>query len=188
MDYQHMPSFKARYIPKNPQKYVGNPNNIQCRSSWEIAVCKFFDLSTSVIRWASEEISVPYISPVDGRVHRYFPDFIVSYLDARGNIQQEIVEVKPLKESDERFAKTPVDKSRFLVNKAKWEAAAKFASSNGMSFRVITELSIFKDSRSTSKNRVKSTKGTQGSTTTKKALTTVAPRSVKTARKQKAKK
>ncbi|MEM2159537.1 MAG: TnsA endonuclease N-terminal domain-containing protein [Candidatus Nitrosotenuis sp.] len=181
-------SLKGRFIPKNPQKYVGNPNNIIFRSSWELSVLKFFDSSNAVLKYASEEFSVPYISPLDGKVHRYFPDFVVSYLDANGNVQQEIVEVKPLKEADERFAKTPLDKSRLLVNNAKWEAAARFAGNNGMVFRVITEASIFKESRATSKNRVKTDKSTKGTTATKKARTTVAPRSVNAARKQKAKK
>lgn len=155
-------AFRARYIPKNPQKYAGNPNNIICRSSWELHVCKFFDLSNAVIRWNSEEISIKYISPVDGKVHRYFPDYLVKYKDANGNVQSEIVEVKPLCESDARFAKSELHKARLQVNKAKWAAASAFAANNGMKFRVITEVSIFRDVKQNRVKKPKPTKGTVG--------------------------
>ena len=135
---------KSRYIPKNPGKYIGNPNNIVCRSRWETQVCKFFDLSVSVLRWASEEFNLQYISPIDRKVHKYYPDFYVEYKDKSGNLVKEIVEVKPLKESTAEAAKTEYDKKALMVNEAKWKAAKAFASANGMQFRVLTELSLFK--------------------------------------------
>ena len=66
----------SKYKPSFPKKYQGDPNNIICRSNWE-RVCKWCDANDNIIAWGSEEFSIPYRSPVDGRVHRYYPDFII---------------------------------------------------------------------------------------------------------------
>lgn len=159
---------KGRYIPKNPQKYVGNVNQIIFRSSWELTVLKFFDSSQSVLRYGSEEIAVPYISPKDGRVHKYYPDFICEYLDASANLQREIVEVKPLKETDIKYAKTPYDRECLAINEAKWKAASQFAAANGMSFRVITEATIYKQDPA-SRNKTRKTVKPKRATPTRRA-------------------
>ena len=137
-------TLSGRYIPKHPQKYIGNPNQILFRSSWELNVMKFLDMSVAVKRWASEEFSISYISPKDHRVHQYFPDFYAEFLDATGKLIKEIIEVKPLSQSNEAAAKSVYDKQALIINQAKWAAATHFAAANGMSFRVITEQSIFK--------------------------------------------
>jgi hypothetical protein len=141
----------GRFIPKNPQKYVGNVNNIMFRSSWEVTFMKWLDKNNAVIRWGSEELAIPYVNPIKvdeaGRpkISRYFPDFIVLYRDAFGNIKKEIIEVKPYKESVLLPRASERDKMAFVVNQAKWKAAAAFAESQGATFRVITEKTIFKN-------------------------------------------
>lgn len=142
----------GRFTPKNPEKYAGDPTNIMFRSSWEIVAMKFFDQSDAVLKWGSEEVKIPYlkpvIDPVTGRgtvkVANYFPDFIIVYKDKNGNIQKEILEIKPLKESLTEKAKTAYDKMALAVNFAKWKAAEQFAKQHGMKFRVITEATLFK--------------------------------------------
>lgn len=134
----------GRFIPKNPQKYAGNPNGIVFRSSWELTVMKFFDSSESVIKWASEEIKIPYVSPLDNLVHHYYPDFIVIFTDREGNLRKEVVEVKPASQSLVEKAKSDRDKAALLVNNAKWQFASAWCAQRGMKFRVITEKSIFK--------------------------------------------
>lgn len=136
-------AFRARFIPRNPEKYVGDLEKIFARSSWELSVMKYFDSKPSVIRWGSEEVVIPYLSPADNKVHRYFPDFFVEYKDIDGNILKEIVEVKPLHESEEKYAKSDRSKSALEVNEAKWKSASLYCESRGMKFRVITEKSIF---------------------------------------------
>ena len=89
---------KGRFIPRNPQKYIGNPNNIFFRSSWELKCLKFFDTNPSILRYASEEIAIPYLKPTDGKIHKYYPDFLIIYKDKQGNIKKELLEVKPMKE------------------------------------------------------------------------------------------
>jgi hypothetical protein len=136
-------SNKGRFIPKHPEKYLGDPSRIIFRSSWEIRLFQWLDSTPAVMQWASEEFSVPYLSPVDNRVHQYYPDALVIYKDKYGNVQKEIVEVKPYKETVLTPKSTDRDKYALMINEAKWKAAAAFATQQGMKFRVITEKSMF---------------------------------------------
>ena len=56
--------------PKNPSKYLGDPTKIVYRSLWERKCMRIFDENPNVIRWASEEMAIPYFSPVDKKRHR----------------------------------------------------------------------------------------------------------------------
>jgi hypothetical protein len=134
---------RARFIPRNPKKYRGDPDKIWARSSWEVSVMKFFDSHPDIIEWGSEEISIPYLSPEDNRVHHYFPDFYVLYRDKNGVEHKEICEIKPLHEADAKKAKSDFSKKRLRVNQAKWEAAIIYCEAHGVKFRVLTEKSIF---------------------------------------------
>tara|TARA_A100001015_G_C14629218_1_gene570967 strand:+ start:370 stop:684 length:315 start_codon:yes stop_codon:yes gene_type:complete len=91
-------SIKSRYKPSNPEKYQGNPNNIICRSSWERRFCVWCDRNENIISWASEEFSIPYLSPIDKRVHRYFPDYIIKVKEKNNKVKNYVVEVKPKKQ------------------------------------------------------------------------------------------
>lgn len=137
---------RGRFKPKNPGKYLGNANNVFFRSSWEIRAMQFFDSSPGVLKWGSEEIKIPYIKPTDGRIHYYFPDFVIIYKDKDGQIKKEIIEIKPLKETVLTPKSTPYDVAAYAVNQAKWKAATAFAMQHGMTFRVLTEESLFKKS------------------------------------------
>lgn len=139
-----MAAFGGRFIPKNPQKYVGNANRVMFRSSWELAFMKWLDQNDAVLRWGSEELRIPYVSPLDGRVHQYYPDMVIMYRDTSGTIRKEIIEIKPYKESVLTPNMSPQQQQAFVVNKAKWLYAGKFASANGATFRVLTERTMFK--------------------------------------------
>ena len=135
----------GRFVPKNPQKYVGkSAKQIFFRSSWELHFMKWLYTSNAVLRWGSEELAIPYISPLDGRPHRYFPDMIIMYLDSTGAIKKEIIEIKPYKESVPTPGMSERDAQALMVNKAKWEQAALWATRNGATFRVITEKTMFR--------------------------------------------
>jgi hypothetical protein len=140
-------SFKGRFIPKNPGKYLGNSDKIFFRSSWEIRFFQWCDQTNSVLQWASEEIAIPYLSPLDNRVHQYFPDAFVVYKDSAGNVKKEIIEIKPYKETVLTPKASEQDKLALIVNQAKWKAAAMFASQQGMIFRILTEMSLFKNGK-----------------------------------------
>lgn len=135
---------QGRFIPKYPQKYFGNPHNIFFRSSWELNVMKLLDNHSGVLRWAAEEFSISYISPKDGRVHQYYPDFYISIKTADNTEEQWVLEVKPLKETKLEHAKNVYDRAQLVINEAKWTAAQKFCMMNGLKFMVITELDIFR--------------------------------------------
>lgn len=144
---------QGKYKPKNPHKYLGNPTNIIYRSGWEKYFLQWCDLTPSVIGYGSEELIVPYISPLDGRVHRYYIDFVVLIRQLNGNIQKFAVEIKPYsqtkppKVSSKRQVLTESLKKKmdtYIINQAKWEAAKKFCFQNGMSFIVLTEKELLK--------------------------------------------
>ena len=135
----------GKFQAKNPSKYRGDPRNICFRSSWELRVMKYLDSNPAVLEWGSEELVIPYISPVDGKPHRYFPDFWVRARSRDGTVKEMILEVKPSK-----YTTPPVKKSRitrrykqdyvnYKVNEAKWLAASEFCDKNKRQFKIITE-------------------------------------------------
>ena len=141
-------AYKGKYTPKNPQKYRGDPSNIIYRSTWECRVMSWLDSNESVIEWGSEEFSIPYISPVDGRVHRYFPDFYVKVKQKDDTIQSMVIEVKPHRQTLEPAKKTRVTKQyitevvTYGVNQAKWKAAKEFCEDRAWKFKVLTEYDL----------------------------------------------
>ena len=132
--------YRGKYRVSNPRKYKGNARNVVYRSSWEYKFMQWCDSHPSVEEWASEEIIIPYISPVDGKRHRYFPDFYVKV----GN-KKYIAEVKPLKQTKEpktqkRNTKKYISEvMTYAVNKAKFKAADEFCKDHGWEFMVVTE-------------------------------------------------
>jgi hypothetical protein len=140
--------YKGRFSPKNPQKYVGNPTNIIYRSSWEISVMKYFDEHPNVLEWSSEETIIPYVSPLDNKIHRYFVDFYAKMKDRDGKITKYIIEVKPAAQTVapevQPYKKKPSKRyveavMKWGVNEAKWAAAREYCKDNGMQFTIITE-------------------------------------------------
>jgi hypothetical protein len=134
-----------RWKPKNPQKYLGDYNNIWARSSWEVRVMNWFDRNPDVIEWGSEELVIPYISPVDGRPHRYFPDFFVKVKTKDGKTKTMVVEVKPDRETKEPKQRQKITKQyidevvTYGVNQAKWKYAEEYCLDRGWEFKVLTE-------------------------------------------------
>src|SRR6056297_545767 len=88
-------AYKGRFKPKNPKKYMGDPTNIIYRSRWELLLMSYCDRHPHVVEWASEEVVIPYRSPIDGRIHRYFPDFLVKRINKKGIKETILIEVKP---------------------------------------------------------------------------------------------
>ena len=86
-------AYKTKYKINNKDKYIGNPSNIICRSLWERRVCKYLDENVNVLKWGSEELSIPYYSPIDKKNHKYFPDFIVKMKNKNESTKTVIIEV-----------------------------------------------------------------------------------------------
>jgi hypothetical protein len=136
---------QGKFHPQNPQKYKGNVNNIIYRSSWELKFMQWCDRNENILEYGSEEFWIPYISPVDNRVHRYFPDFIIKVKENSGNTKNYVVEVKPQRQTVPPKQKSRVTKSylyeaqTYAVNQAKWKAAEEWCADRLLNFMVITE-------------------------------------------------
>jgi hypothetical protein len=138
-------AYSGLFKPKHPEKYVGDPTNIVYRSSWEVKVMSWLDNNDSIITWASEELHIPYISPVDNRWHRYFPDFLVKYRTKDNKLSTMMLEVKPKKQTaqpelQKRKTKQFINEVKtWGVNQAKWKAANEYCLDRGWEFKLITE-------------------------------------------------
>lgn len=137
-------SYKGWFRPRNPQKYKGDPNGIVYRSSWELRVMKYLDDNPAVIWWASEELPIKYVSPIDNKVHRYFPDFIVRTKRKDGQETTMVLEVKPYKQTQMPTQKRRTQRfinemATYAVNQEKWKAADLFCKEHGWQFKLITE-------------------------------------------------
>ena len=137
-------SIKSLFKPANPKKYTGNPRNIICRSSWERRFCNWCDINESIIEWGSEEFWIPYRAP-DGKVRRYFPDFLIKVKETTGELKTYVIEVKPKKQTLKPKPRKKVTKSylyeckTYEVNKAKWKAARECCADRRVEFKIITE-------------------------------------------------
>jgi len=147
-------SYKGKFKPKNPNKYKGNPTNIIYRSLLERRFMVYLDNTPSVLQWSSEEITIPYVSPLDNRVHRYFPDFYMKYKNKDAVIVEDLIEIKPSKyckppDPKRKLTKTGRTSKRYLkevntyiINDAKWQQAVKFCEERKWGWRIITEKDI----------------------------------------------
>ena len=138
-------AYKGRYTPSNPKKYKGNPRNIVYRSLWERKFMVYCDTSENILEWGSEEVIIPYLSPLDGRVHRYFPDFYIKVKQHDGGVKKMIIEIKPKIQC--KPPKQPKRKTRryisevktWGVNSAKWKHANEWCIDRGLEFKILTE-------------------------------------------------
>jgi hypothetical protein len=142
-------AYKTKYKPETPNKYVGNSDNIICRSNWERSFCKYLDKNKNIIRWSSEELKIPYLSSIDKQVHHYYPDFLFEAKKDDSTIETFVVEIKPKKQT----AKPAPRKNKkaylnecitFEINTCKWEAAKQFCDERGWKFKILTEENLFK--------------------------------------------
>jgi hypothetical protein len=150
-----MAYYQGRFKPRYPHKYKGDPTNIIYRSGWELRLFNYLDLHPNVIKWGSEELIIPYRSPIDGRWHRYFPDVYVEQINTDGKKQTILIEVKPEAQTvppSQTNKLTPKGKvsKRYLnevmtygVNDAKWKAAQEFCADRGWTFLIMTEKHLF---------------------------------------------
>lgn len=137
---------QGEYTPNHPEKYMGDVNNIFYRSSWELEAFKFLDNNPNVIRWASEEIVIPYLRPTKtGNIKKskYYPDIYMEYKDRGGRVHKELIEIKPKKQTKPSRSRNPKTKlyenEVYHKNRLKWEAAEKWCNQRGIKFRILHE-------------------------------------------------
>lgn len=134
------------YKVRNPDKYVGNLNEVVFRSSWELSMNQFLDNNPNILRWSSEELIIPYLKPTDKKVHRYFPDYWIEYKNRDGKVVQEVLEIKPDNQVNVGRKKrvTNYERITYAINIAKWKAATKYCNDRGIKFRILTEKQMFR--------------------------------------------
>ena len=141
---------QGHFRPQNPQKYLGNPNNIVYRSGWELKFMKWCDRNENVLEYGSEEFFIPYFDPTTSRVRRYFPDFIIKVREQSGEIKKYVIEVKPKRQtippvqtSKKRTRTYITEVKTYAMNQAKWAAAEEWCKDRMIEFKIITEDNLF---------------------------------------------
>lgn len=142
-------AYKGVFRALNPKKYKGDASNIIYRSRWELKLMQHLDMHPDVIEWSSEEVVIPYRSPIDGKRHRYFVDFFVKRKGKDGKTESMLIEVKPAAQTrppEVQITKGQKPTRRYInevmtwgVNSAKWEAAEEFCKDRGWKFVIMTE-------------------------------------------------
>jgi len=146
-------SYKGKFNPAFPKKYIGNPSNIVYRSLWELKFLKYCDTNENILEYASEELAIPYRSPIDGRIHRYFPDAYIKVKESDGSIKKYLIEIKPYKQTmpptkPKKQTKGYIYEAyEYAKNQSKWEAAREYCKDKGWTFKVITEKELFSGSK-----------------------------------------
>lgn len=132
------------YKPVNSLKYKGSkyPRYL---SSWELKFFKWCDRNPYVEKWSSESVYIPYISPVDGKLHRYIVDNVV-HIREKDRITKYLVEIKPYKQTqppkthgNKKQSTVIYENTTWAINQAKWQSAKKWADKNGFKFQIVTE-------------------------------------------------
>lgn len=142
----------GKYTTRNPEKYIGDIYNIIYRSSYEKRFCQYCDMNPNIIKWSSEPVGIPYWSPIDKREHTYYVDYYIQVKKLDNTIENWLIEVKP--ENQYKLNKKPQlignltekklhtynEKMKvWITNRAKFEAATRFAQSRGYKFGAIDE-------------------------------------------------
>jgi hypothetical protein len=138
-------SYKGFFKPTRPEKYRGDPTKIIYRSSYELKFMIYLDQHPYITEWASEEFSIPYRSPVDNRIHKYYPDFFVKKKDDKGKVETLVIEIKPAYQTVPPKVQTTKSK-RYIrevvtygINDAKWRAAEIYCKERNWKFVKLTE-------------------------------------------------
>jgi hypothetical protein len=133
------------FEPTNKEKYKGDKTPV-FRSSWELKFMRLCDINENIIGWGSESLKIPYFSPIDQKVHNYYPDFVIQVKKPDGSKKMQIIEIKPSRETKppkiakNRNSKTMMYESlTYVKNQAKWKAAKAFCAERDWEFIIVTE-------------------------------------------------
>tara|TARA_R100000805_G_C3567389_1_gene74401 strand:+ start:51 stop:503 length:453 start_codon:yes stop_codon:yes gene_type:complete len=140
--------YKQGIYSPSTNKYKGRSKPVY-RSSWELKFFRWCDLNPNVLEWTSESLVIPYISPLDGRPHRYFVDNVVKIREGK-NIQTYAIEIKPKKQTqkpsthgNKKDSTILYENIEYVRNMAKWEAAKAWCKKRGYKFQILTEEHLF---------------------------------------------
>jgi hypothetical protein len=133
------------YNPKNPKKYTGSLPIIY-RSGLELKSFRYLDNNPNVLTWGSESVIIPYQSPTDGQIHRYFVDLVATLKMKNGEFKKLLIEVKPEKQtkppiitSKKKQSTMLYEKYQWAINQAKWDAAKAWCNKKNYLFIILNE-------------------------------------------------
>jgi hypothetical protein len=142
-------AYKGKYRIKKIEKYKGDPTNVTYRSLWERKFMKYCEENPHILEWSSEEIIIPYRSPIDRKIHKYYPDFLIKIRNSKNIIENILIEIKPKKQTTppkkpNRMSKKYINEVyTYGVNEAKWKAAEEYCKDRKWKFEIITEDHLF---------------------------------------------
>lgn len=135
----------------HPEKFIGDYSEkvgVPYRSGLEYRFIKTIDSSEVCIRWTYEHDAfiIPYMSPIDHRQHRYYPDFYVEVRLYNGETKRYLVEVKAQKDTQKPDPKKFKDRSSYayqlrqsLLVEVKRRAAENWCKQHGLQYLFVTE-------------------------------------------------
>ena len=103
------------------------------------------DTKPSVLKWRSEETVIPYVSPIDNKIHRYFVDFQLQVKTSSGVLKTYLIEIKPKQQTvppapQQRVTKKYLEEvMTWGKNEAKWKYAKEYCKDRGWEFLILTE-------------------------------------------------
>lgn len=140
---------KGVFIPNNKNKYMGKHYPIY-RSKWEWKYMHVLDNSSSILEWMCEPFPIVYFNPVKQKMSRYYPDFLIKYVDNNGDQHIDMIEIKPYKQTippintgKKRKSTLLIESYNWAINNAKWDAAKKYCASRNITFKIFTEKELF---------------------------------------------
>lgn len=139
-----MPYKQGIFNPLNPSKYRGS-TPVVFRSQLELFFYRWCDRNDKVLQWGSESVIIPYLSPKDGKMHKYFVDAVLLLKTDNGN-KKFLIEIKPDKQTRPPSQNSRMNKKNLLysqiewaVNSSKWTYAREWCKKNNMEFVILTE-------------------------------------------------
>jgi hypothetical protein len=138
---------QGKFLLKNKDRYKGKLPVIY-RSSLELNVFRWIDNNPNVEAWGVESVIIPYISPIDKRVHRYFVDLYVILREDK-EFKKYLLEIKPYKQTlrptlsgRKKQSTILYENATYAINQAKWKAAEAWCSTRDFQFVILTEKHI----------------------------------------------
>lgn len=105
---------------------------------------RFCDNHTSITKWSSEPMRIPYVNPLTNKKTTYVPDFLIQYTDKNNEMKTELIEVKPAAQAiRESVGRSVRNQAQYVINQAKWAAARQLCKQQGITFRIVTEHEMF---------------------------------------------
>ena len=88
---------------------------------------------------------IPYTSPIDNKIHRYYTDGVIA-LKEGNTVVRYIIEIKPSNQvlppiSSKRKRNSTIlyENTQYITNTAKWNSAREWCKAKGFKFQILTE-------------------------------------------------